>query len=132
MRILLADDQPKVRSALRLFVEQALASQIVGEVDNARTLLPTICRTQPDVVLLDWELPGLPIIKLLADLRHQLPCLDVIILSSRLEAEQAAQQTDATAFISKGQPPEDLLVVLLSIQTKFQNRQQPCQSSHQP
>jgi len=59
MRVFLADDQAKVCSALRLLLEQELGLRVVGEATEAKDLLAQVQRTQPDLVLLDWELPGL-------------------------------------------------------------------------
>jgi DNA-binding NarL/FixJ family response regulator len=59
MRVFLADDQAKVRAALRLLLEQEPGLSVVGEVTEAKDLLVQVQVTQPDVVLLDWELPGL-------------------------------------------------------------------------
>ena len=59
MRIFLADDQAKARSALRLLLEQEPGLSVVGEATETEDLLAQVQRTQPDLVLLDWELPGL-------------------------------------------------------------------------
>ena len=58
MNILLADDQPQVRSALRLLLEQELEVQIAGEAANALDLLLQAKTVHPDAILVDWELPG--------------------------------------------------------------------------
>ncbi len=59
MRILLADDQTRVRFALRVLLERQPGLAVVGEATNSRDLLDQINATRPDTVLLDWELPGL-------------------------------------------------------------------------
>ena len=65
MRVLLADDHPRVRSALRLILEQEPNFQVVGETADATGLLLAVNEKAPDLVLLDWELPGLPVAQLL-------------------------------------------------------------------
>ena len=57
MRVLLADDQMKVRSALRLLLEQEPGLSVVGEAAEAKDLLAQVGTERPDLVLLDWELP---------------------------------------------------------------------------
>ena len=59
MRVLLADDQPQVRSALRLLLEEEPGLSVVDEVVSAGELLSRVEVTCPDLILLDWELPGL-------------------------------------------------------------------------
>jgi CBS domain-containing protein len=112
MRILLADDQPQVRSALRLLLEYDLKVQIVGEVVYAEDLLARVETTQPEVLLLDWELPGLLGEEMLPRLQQNHPDLAVIALSGRPEAEPIALALGADGFISKGHPAEHLLKIL--------------------
>jgi CheY-like chemotaxis protein len=68
--------------------------------------------TQPDLVLPDWELPGLRTHAHLSTLRTLCPRLKVIGLSGRPEARQAALTARADAFVSKGDPPERLLAAV--------------------
>ena len=81
MRILIADDQSKVRFALRVLLERQAALEIVGEAADAEELLAQVAADCPDLVLLGWELPGLTKIDLLAALRRVCPNLMVIALS---------------------------------------------------
>ena len=112
MRVLLADDQSKVRSALRLILEQQPDLNVLGEAVDAQGLLDWVRLVCPDVVLLDWELPGLSRHDLLSALRARCPHLKVIALSGRPEACQAALAAGADAFVSKGDPPEQLLAAV--------------------
>jgi DNA-binding NarL/FixJ family response regulator len=112
MRVLLADDQTKVRSALRLLLEQEPGLSVVGEAVEAEDLLAQVEATQPDLVLLDWELPGLRTDDRLSVLRALCPQLKVIALSGQPEARRAALSAGADAFVSKGEPPERLLAAV--------------------
>jgi CheY-like chemotaxis protein len=58
MRVLLADDEMNVRSALRLLLEQESGISVAGEVTNYTELVSQVKNINPDLVLLDWELPG--------------------------------------------------------------------------
>jgi DNA-binding NarL/FixJ family response regulator len=59
MRVLLADDQPALRSAVRFLLEQEPDLSIVGEVGDVAGLMERVAALHPDLLLLDWELPGL-------------------------------------------------------------------------
>jgi DNA-binding NarL/FixJ family response regulator len=109
MRVILADDQAKVRSALRLLLEYQPDVEILGEAVDTTGLLDWVKAVCPDLVLLDWELPGLPVAALLPLLNDYCPGLRVIALSSRPEVHQLALEAGADAFASKGDPPERLL-----------------------
>jgi DNA-binding NarL/FixJ family response regulator len=112
MRVLLADDQAKVRSALRLLLEHQPDVEILGEAVDTTGLLDWVRAAHPDLVLLDWELPDLPSIALMHQLRAHQPDLRVIALSGRPEAGQAALEAGADAFASKGDPPEVLVAAI--------------------
>jgi len=109
MRVILADDQAKVRSALRLLLEHQPGVEILGEAVDTTGLLDWVKAVCPDLVLLDWELPGLPVVALLPLLQYQCPGLRLMVLSSRPEVRREALEAGADAFISKGDPPERLL-----------------------
>jgi DNA-binding NarL/FixJ family response regulator len=112
--ILLADDQPQVRSALRLLLEQQPDLDVLGEATDAQEVLDWVNTMCPDVILLDWELPGLEGSNALAILRARRPHLKVIALSGRLEARGTALDAGTDAFVSKGDPPEQLLATVRS------------------
>lgn len=108
MQALLADDQAKVRSALRLLLSHEPDVDVLGEAVDATGLLDWVKAAGPDLVLLDWELPGFSP-DLMATLRELCPSLIVIALSGRPEAHRAALSAGADAFVSKVDPPERLL-----------------------
>jgi DNA-binding NarL/FixJ family response regulator len=112
MRVLIADDQPQVCSALRLLLMQEPDIAIVGEAEDLEQALEQIAGQRPDLVLLDWELPGQNSDSALVELRTVRPGLVVIALSGRPEARRAALAAGADAFVSKGDPPERLLAVV--------------------
>jgi len=112
MRILLADDQPSVRFALRVLLERQAGEEVVGEAADTEQLVTLAEATRPDLLLLDWELPGPAAIDLLAVLRGISPNLIVIALSGQPDARRAALLAGVDAFVSKGDPPEQLLAAI--------------------
>jgi DNA-binding NarL/FixJ family response regulator len=112
MRILLADDQMQVRSALRLLLEQEQRVCVVGEAAEATGLLLSVAEMEPDLVLLDWELPGLPIIQLLRLLWYEKPPLKIIAMSSQPQAEQQALNVGVERFICKSAPADQVLSII--------------------
>jgi DNA-binding NarL/FixJ family response regulator len=114
MRILLADDQPKVRLGLRLLLEQEEWASVVGEAADAKSLLAQVEAVQPDLVLLDWSLHRSDRLDLLPALRDCCPGLAVVVLSGQPDAEQQALEAGADAFVSKADPPEQLLATIFS------------------
>ena len=121
MKILLADDNPEVRSALRLLLEQEPVLAMVMEVADAPGLLTHLRENCPMVVLLDWELPGLHSSDVLTMVRSRCPEMKVIALSSKFEARQEALTARVDAFISKAEPPEHILSTLCSLIPHLKN-----------
>jgi len=116
MRILLADNQSRVRFALSSLLEEQPGLVVVGEAADCQAFLAQVKAAGPDLALIDWDLPGMAGFDLLAALHRICPGLHVIALSSRPEAEQEALAAGAWAFVSKAGPPEPLLAAIQSAQ----------------
>ena len=111
MRVLIADDQPSVRSALKLVLEQQ-GIDVAGDVSDSRGLLAWFKTNQADLLLLDWELPDQPGKKIIPILRAKYPNLTVIVMNSRPQTRTEALSAGADGFVSKGDPPDYLLSLL--------------------
>lgn len=118
MRVILADDQQKVRFALRVLLVTMSDIFVVGEVADAEELVSQVKSTDPDMVILDWQLPGLSDIGSISALRKERPELFVIALSGRPELGRAALEAGADNFVSKIDPPDRLLATV----SKFQKQ----------
>jgi len=108
MRVVIADDQYKMRRALRVLLDQDEEVQIVGEAADAPHLLARVLTMAADLVLLDENLPGLPMVELLSVLRRAFSKIRVIVFSTRSEAGLVALTAGADAFVSKTDPAEQL------------------------
>ncbi|MBN1188925.1 MAG: response regulator transcription factor [Dehalococcoidales bacterium] len=109
MRVVVADDQPDVRSALRLMIEEKSGIAQVSEASSAQELLAMVRSDCPDLVLLDFELPGTRPEELLKTLRLLCSDVNIIALSSRPQMKQIALGLGADDFVCKSDPPEMLL-----------------------
>jgi DNA-binding NarL/FixJ family response regulator len=115
MRVLLADDHSRVRWALRTIIREEPGWMVVGEVSRAEQCLSRALALQPDLILLEWELPGQPVDQLLSALRTLEVPPRVIILSGQPELREAALAAGADAFVCKADPPEGLLAALRAL-----------------
>lgn len=112
MRILLADGQEKVRFALRVLLEHQAGLEVVGEATHESELLAMSAETLPDLVLLAWDLPGLETERSIDSVRACCPGAAVIALSGQPEAQAEAMAAGVEGFVSKGDPPEQLLAAI--------------------
>jgi two-component system invasion response regulator UvrY len=103
-RVFLADARTETCSAMRLLLAD-MQMQVVGEANDWPSALAQVPTTNPDMLVVDWELP-VGFGAALAELRAACPNLRVVVLSGQLEARQAALRAGADAFISKGDAPD--------------------------
>lgn len=123
MQVLLADDQAEIRSALRLLLEQEPGLRVVGETARVEDLPAKVRAVQPDLLLLDWELPKEAKLccpaaskrRLLERLYGLQPDLKVIAMSGRPEARAQALAAGADGFVSKVESPERLLAAVRAV-----------------
>ena len=99
-RVFVADAKTETRSALRLLLLD-MKMQVVGEANDWPTALSLIPASNPDMLVVEWELPA-GVGAALAELRVACPNLRVVVISNQLEARQAALHAGADAFISMG------------------------------
>jgi DNA-binding NarL/FixJ family response regulator len=112
MRVFLVDDEARVRSALRLILEQDDCLQVVGETGDTYCIKGQIENLRPDLLLIDWEMTGVCCHELIGEIHQEYPHVWIAAMSSRPEARAAALQSGADAFICKGLLPEQVLEVL--------------------
>jgi CheY-like chemotaxis protein len=115
VRVLVADDDARVRWAVQTLLLQEPEPIAVCECSDVRSLAIRIKDCEPDVVLLDWELSGRPDSAWSLACQGSEPKPKVVILSARPESEQAALESGADAFVCKGDPPERFLETLRSL-----------------
>ncbi len=117
IRILLAEDQVMIRSALISLIELEPDMEVVGEAGRGDEAVALAVRLQPDVVVLDIDMPGLDGISASAQLAEQAPECKALILTalSRPGALQRALQAKARGFVVKHAPAEQLLSAIRGV-----------------
>jgi len=115
MRVLLADDQDQVRSALRLVINQESDFEVIGEVSNPDQLFEKVEECMPDLLLLDWELLPEWERGVFTTLHHTFPDLYVIAMSACILSEQEALAAGANAFVSKVEPVDRFISSLRNL-----------------
>jgi DNA-binding NarL/FixJ family response regulator len=109
IKIILADDQLRVRQGLRIFLEQQFGCCVAGEAERADELVDRVLRGCPDILLLDWGLPGMHEVELIAALRASCPSIYIIVFSGEVGIRERALKAGGDAFVSKSESPEKLL-----------------------
>jgi len=111
VRVLLVDDDPLVRSALRTILSSAEDLDVVGEASDGSQARSAVLAHRPDVVLMDIRMPGVDGIAATAILRRLDPSPHVIVLTTFQADEQVlgALRAGADGFLLKDTPPPDLV-----------------------
>ena len=110
IRILLADDQALVRSALAALLELEDDFEVVAQVGRGDEVVAAARAAQPDVALLDIEMPGLDGLAAAAALTHEVATCRVIIVTTfgRPGYLRRAMESGALGFVVKDAPAEQL------------------------
>ena len=97
IRILITDDHIIVREGLRLILETADGFEVVGEAADGAECLRLVADVDPDVVLMDLQMPGMDGITAIEHLRREHPGIAIVILTTFNEDEMMLQGLKAGA-----------------------------------
>ncbi|MCC7360119.1 MAG: response regulator transcription factor [Anaerolineales bacterium] len=114
MRLLIVDDVAAVREALRLLLSEEPGIEVVGEAADGAEALARAAALQPDLVLLDLEMPRLGGLAAIPRLRAQ-PHPPQIVAMSMYGADEAralALAAGASTFVEKGATLQEVVAAL--------------------
>ena len=114
IRVLLAEDQAMVRGALSALLSREKDVEVVAEVGRGDEVVQTAMLTQPDVALLDIEMPGLDGLAAARALHNALPSCRSVILTTfgRSGYLRRAMESGAVGFLLKDAPASALASAL--------------------
>ena len=97
VRVLLVDDHAIVREGLRALLEDT-ATCIVGEAANGDEAVALTDRLQPNLVLMDLKMPGMPAADAIRVIRARHPATQILVLTSYAEDRQVQDVISAGAL----------------------------------
>lgn len=102
-RVILVDDNQRVRQSLGVMFDLLPDWQIVGEAANGQEAINQCARLQPDAVIMDLLMPVMDGITATRLIREQFPAIKILILTSTPDETdiQAARQAGAHAILRK-------------------------------
>ena len=110
IHILLADDHPIVREGSRAVLETQPDFEVVGEAANGDEALRLAMELQPDILLLDLEMPVRDGVETIRQLTRRLPSLRILVFTAFDDEERiiSAVQAGAHGYLLKGAPREEI------------------------
>jgi two-component system response regulator DesR len=110
IRVLIAEDQHMIRGALTALLSREEDMEIVAELERGDEILDTALRLQPDVALLDIDLPGLDGLCAAQELHDQLPECQILVLTGLTQPGNLlrALRAHVKGFIPKDAPAATL------------------------
>jgi two-component system response regulator DesR len=117
LRILLAEDVAMVRGALVALIELEPDLKVVAAIENGADIVPTALACQPDIAIIDIDLPGLDGLTAAEKLHHELPSCRTLILTNlgRSGTLRRALAAHAFGYMLKAAPPEQLAMAIRNI-----------------
>lgn len=101
IKILIADDDPGMRTVMRKLAEKAEGYQLVGEAENGTQLIELYDQTKPDVVLMDVEMPGMTGIECAKIIQDRNPRTVLIFATAHEQYMRSAFEVYAFDYLVK-------------------------------
>jgi DNA-binding NarL/FixJ family response regulator len=114
IEVALADDQPLVRSGLRMILEGEPDLRVVGEAADGAAAVDLVVSTMPDVLLLDVQMPGVDGLTAMEQIaRSEVPTRVLMLTTFDLdEYVYRAMRAGASGFLLKDMQGEDIITAV--------------------
>lgn len=111
IRVLLVDDDPMVLTTLQSYVATAEDIEVVDTAEDGSQVRDLVRRHDPDLVIMDIQMPTMTGIEATVQLRKEFPQLRIVLLTTFDEDEFLLEALDAGAagFLLKNTSPQDLV-----------------------
>jgi DNA-binding NarL/FixJ family response regulator len=117
IRIVLADDHAVVLAGLCSLLQLEADIEVVGATSDSTQLLELLRTQQPDVVVLDWQMPGMGGQTCLERIRQAGITSRVLVLSAFSDGDtlQAVLEAEADGFALKTEPPQQVIAAIRQV-----------------
>ena len=117
VRVMVIDDMTLVRQGIESLLRGRDSVEIVGEATDVQEAISTLAHLNPDVVLLDQDMPGLGTPEAVSLLKQHHPRAEIIVLSESPDEERAfrALEAGASGYVLKDISPDNLIRAVLGV-----------------
>ena len=117
IRVLIADDHPLYRDGLRAMLVAAPETELVGEATTGEEAMAQVADLQPDVLLMDLQMPGTNGIEATRRIRQTSPHIAILVVTMFSDDDSvfAALRAGAQGYVLKGADRAELLRAITAI-----------------
>lgn len=117
IRVLVVDDHPSIRDGLRFLINAQEDMEVVGEAADGTAAVEEVGILDPDVVIMDVELPGANGIEVARRIVAEHPARRVVMLSAFPDAAYVrdAVQAGARGYLLKGNAPNEVVQAVRAV-----------------
>lgn len=117
IRVLLADDHPLVRAGVRKVLEQQARVAVVGEAGDGDEALKLLAELEPDLLVLDLNMPNRDGFAVLREARDAAPGVRILVLTMHSSVEYVARavREGADGYLLKDTAVQDLAAAIESV-----------------
>jgi DNA-binding NarL/FixJ family response regulator len=111
IRVMLADDHPVTRAGVRKFLSKASDIEVIAEADDGYKALDMAKELEPDVLLLDIELPGIKGLEIARELQAMNSPIRILVLSTYDDKQFifGSLGNGAAGYLTKEEIPETIV-----------------------
>jgi DNA-binding NarL/FixJ family response regulator len=112
--VVIADDHELFRDGLRAMLAAAPGVRVIGEAATHDEASALTIRLQPDVLLLDVEMPGIPLLSTISRVRAEAARTRILIVTMHRDRilSNHVRLAGAAGFISKSAPSSELIAAI--------------------
>lgn len=114
-RVLIADDHALVRQGIRSIVESAPGYEVCGEAVDGAEAIWQVLRINPDVLILDLNMPVLDGMDAARAIRRERPNLAIVMVSIHTHYFEIAKKMGVHGYISKSNASEQLMDAIAAV-----------------
>lgn len=121
MKMILATKDPSLRISLELALSEEPSVNLAGTASEGHGLSALIKSSKPDLVIVDWDLPGRSPAKIMAQSHRLFKDVRFIVMGTSPQDKDQALAAGADAYVVKGDPPDQLIEAFRASRKQIQS-----------
>jgi DNA-binding NarL/FixJ family response regulator len=117
VRVLIADDHPVFRNGMRALLTSLPEMVVVGEATTGPEVIALAAAEQPDVILMDLQMPGIGGIEATRQILNTSPHIHILVVTMFEDDESifTALRAGARGYVLKGASPHEIVQALAAV-----------------